>query len=174
LISFFVLGGILGALGSVFQINATVSSTLGIIVALVMLLLGIDLLGVFQFQKKFQPSLPKSVSKRALGVSRFGGLVASFFIGVSTFFLPCGFTQSMQVYALSTGNFWQGAVTMFTFALGTLPALAAISFGAWSIGKSEKAGVFFKTAGIIVVLFAIFNLVNSLAAMGVIRPIFNI
>lgn len=173
LLSFFILGGALGMTGSVFQMNANVSSVLGIIVAFVMLLLGIDLLGVFNFHKKFQPSMPKAVSRRALGVSKWKGMVAPFFIGVSTFFLPCGFTQSMQIYALSTGNFWSGAWTMLVFALGTLPALAMISFGAWSIGKSGKAGIFFKTAGLIVILFAVFNLVNGLAAMGIIRPIFH-
>ncbi|MBP6911491.1 sulfite exporter TauE/SafE family protein [Patescibacteria group bacterium] len=48
-------------------------------------------------------------------------------MGIGTFFLPCGFTQSMQVYTLSTGSFLAGGLTMLSFALGTLPMLLLLS-----------------------------------------------
>jgi sulfite exporter TauE/SafE len=62
---------------------------------------------------------------------------------------------------------------MLAFALGTLPVLALISFSSLSIKDSKYAGVFFKTAGLIVILFALFNLTNSLVVIGLIPPIFN-
>ena len=99
--------------------------------------------------------------------------IAALLVGVATFFLPCGFTQSMQLYTLTTGSFLTGGLTMFAFALGTLPVLALISFSSFSIQKSSKAGVFFKTAGLIVIMFALFNLINSLVVIGVIPPVFN-
>jgi sulfite exporter TauE/SafE len=46
--------------------------------------------------------------------------------GALTFFLPCGFTFAMQLYALSTGNFWMGMAVMAIFAIGTLPGLLSI------------------------------------------------
>ena len=94
-------------------------------------------------------------------------------IGAATFFLPCGFTQSMQLYTLTTGSFWTGSLTMLAFALGTLPVLAIISFSSLSIRKNTSSGIFFKTAGLIVIFFGLFNLINALASTGIIPPIFN-
>ena len=37
-------------------------------------------------------------------------------VGVVTFFLPCGFTQAMQIYAVSTGSFWLGGLSLAIFA----------------------------------------------------------
>jgi sulfite exporter TauE/SafE len=59
------------------------------------------------------------------------------------------------------------------FALGTLPVLALISFSSFSIQDSSKSGIFFKSAGLVVIMFALFNIINSLVAAGYIAPIFN-
>jgi len=94
-------------------------------------------------------------------------------LGVVTFFLPCGFTQSMQIYALSTGDFFSGALTMFVFALGTFPVLALMSFTSLGIHDKITRGIFFKTAGLVVIFFAVFNLINNFVAIGALPPIFN-
>jgi len=62
---------------------------------------------------------------------------------------------------------------MLSFALGTLPVLALLSFSSFSIQKSAKSGIFFKTAGLVVIMFALFNLINSLVVIGLISPVFN-
>ncbi|MFA6459295.1 MAG: sulfite exporter TauE/SafE family protein [Candidatus Paceibacterota bacterium] len=173
LVSFFVLGGVIGAIGSAFTLNTTATFILSLIIGIVMLILGINLLDTFHWAKKLQPSMPKFIGKHAHGVSKFNHTLTPLFVGVATFFLPCGFTQSMQLYTLSTGSFLTGGLTMLAFALGTLPVLALISFSSFSIQKSSKAGVFFKTAGLIVIMFALFNLINSLVVIGVIPPVFN-
>ena len=173
LISFFILGGVIGALGAVFQLNTMGIFILGMIVGLVMLIMGFNLLDVFHFSKKLQPSMPKFLSKHALKASKLNHTLTPFFVGVVTFFLPCGFTQSMQIYTLSTGDFLTGAMTMFTFALGTLPVLAMVSFSSLSMKNNSKSGIFFKTAGFIVIIFALFNIINSLVVIGLITPIFN-
>jgi sulfite exporter TauE/SafE len=138
-----------------------------------MLILGINLLDTFHWAKKLQPSMPKFIAKHAHGVSKFNHTLTPLLVGIATFFLPCGFTQSMQLYTLTTGSFLTGGLTMLAFALGTLPVLALISFSSFSIQKSSKAGIFFKTAGLIVIMFALFNLINSLVVIGVIPPVFN-
>ncbi len=173
IVSFFFLGGIIGLLGSTFHISSFSSLIIGIILGIVMLILGLNLLDVFNWTKKLQPSMPKFVSKRALGVSKFTHTFTPILIGVATFFLPCGFTQSMQLYALSTGSFITGGLTMLTFAIGTFPVLALISFSSFSVEKSKNKGVFFKTAGLIVIAFAVFNILTSLIAAGYIAPLFN-
>jgi sulfite exporter TauE/SafE len=79
----------------------------------------------------------------------------------------------MQIYTLSTGNFITGGLTMLAFALGTLPVLALVSFSSFSIHDSSKKGVFFKSAGLIVIMFALFNLINALVVIGLISPVFD-
>ncbi len=173
IVSFFILGGVIGAIGSVFTLNTSMTVILGIIIGLVMLILGINLLDVFHWAKRLQPSMPKFLSKHALGISKFNHILTPALVGIATFFLPCGFTQAMQIYTLSTGNFTAGGLTMLVFALGTFPVLALISFSSFSIQNHAKAGIFFKTAGLIVILFALFNIINSLVIIGIIPPIFN-
>ncbi len=173
IVSFFVLGGVIGALGSTFTLGTTATFVLGLIIAIVMLILGINLLDVFPWAKKLQPSMPQFIAKHAHGVSKLNHTLTPLLVGIATFFLPCGFTQSMQLYTLTTGGFFAGGLTMLAFALGTLPVLALISFSSFSIKNSSKAGIFFKSAGLIVIMFALFNFINGLVIIGLIPPIFN-
>jgi uncharacterized protein len=171
--SFLVLGGVIGLLGSAFRLNSTGTFLLSLSVALFMLALGVNLLDLFRWSSRLQPSMPRFVSKRALGATNLTHAFTPALVGGATFFLPCGFTQAMQFYAVSTGSLVAGALTMFFFALGTLPVLALLSFTSLAIRTRTNQGVFFKTAGLLVILFALFNVLNSLAAIGVIAPVFN-
>lgn len=161
LVSFFILGGVIGVIGASFQISITVTFILSIIVAAVLILLGLKLLDIFPWAKKILPTIPGFIGKKIHEIKNINHTLTPLLVGVLTFFLPCGFTQSMQIYALSTGSFWTGAIIMFIFALGTLPVLALLSFGSLGIHKKEQVGVFFKTAGIVVIFFGIFNLYNA-------------
>ncbi len=173
LISFFVLGGVIGALGSVFELGSTDTLILSLIVAIVLLILGINLLDVFPWAKKLQPTMPSFVGKRVHGLKNVNHTLTPLLVGVATFFFPCGFTQSMQIYTLTTGSFVTGALIMSAFALGTLPVLALLSFSSLSIHKKAQSGIFFKTVGLVVIFFGIFNLMNALAAAGIIPPLFS-
>jgi sulfite exporter TauE/SafE len=165
LVSFFILGGMLGSIGAILSISMRASAILGIIIALVMVILGLNLLDVFPWARKLQPSLPGFLSRFTVSAARMNGMLTPVLVGILTFFLPCGFTQSMQIYALGTGNFMTGAVTMLAFAIGTLPVLALMSFGSARMKESPKAGVFFKVAGLIVISFALFNIFNNSAVV---------
>jgi len=173
LISFFVLGGVIGAIGSAFTLNTSATFALSLLIAIVMLILGINLLDVFHWSKRLQPSMPKFLARHAYGASKLNHTLTPLLVGIATFFLPCGFTQSMQIYTLSTGNFLTGALTMGSFALGTFPVLALVSFSSFSIQNRSYSGIFFKTAGFIVILFALYNLMNALVVAGLIQPLFS-
>lgn len=172
--AFFLLGGVMGALGSVFQLGQTGTFVLSLAVAIVLLILGINLLDVFPWAKKLQPTIPSFIGKRVHGLKNINHTLTPLLVGVATFFLPCGFTQSMQLYALSTGSFWTGSLIMFFFALGTLPVLSLLSFSSLGIHKKAQSGVFFKTAGLVVIFFGVFNLIGSLVSIGIIPPLFNL
>lgn len=173
IVAFFLLGGLIGELGSAVSLNGTGTFVLSLIIGMVMLILGINLLDVFGFAKKLQPSMPKFLGSHAMNASKLNHALTPVLVGIATFFLPCGFTQSMQIYALGTGSFTTGALTMLSFALGTLPVLALLSFSSLSIAGSSKSGIFFKTAGLVVIMFAVFNIINGLVAYGLISPVFN-
>lgn len=170
---FFILGGLVGVAGNYLHLGLTANIAMSGIVVLVMLILGINLLDIFHFTKRMQPTMPARFSKHIVSGSNHDHYLAPALVGIGTFFLPCGFTQSMQIYALSTGSFTQGAFTMFIFALGTLPMLSLLSFGSLNIAHKAWKGIFFKTAGIIVITLAVLNLANALATAGIINPIFN-
>ena len=173
IVSFFLLGGVIGAVGSAFQLRGVASLILGLVIGFVMLVLGVNLLDVFDWTKRWQISMPKFVSRRVTSLHKMNHRLTPLLVGIATFFLPCGFTQSMQITTLSTGSFLKGGLTMLSFALGTLPVLALVSFSSFSVEKSARKGVFFKTAGLIVILFALFNITNSLVAAGYLSPLFN-
>jgi len=173
ILSFVIFGGIIGAIGSTFTLNVSANFGVSLLIGLIMLILGINLLDVFHWSRRLQPTMPRFLSNHAFNVTKINHTLTPFLIGVATFFMPCGFTQAMQIYTLSTGSFMSGAMTMLFFALGTLPILALISFSSFSVSKSPKAGIFFKTAGLVVIMFALFNIINSMAAIGLIAPVFN-
>lgn len=169
LISFAVLGGVLGAVGSAIGINFTVTAILGIIASAVMVLLGLNLVGVFE---KNMIALPSGIFSFFRKVEH--KTIAPFLVGAGTFFLPCGFTQAMQVVALSSGSFISGLLIMGSFALGTLPMLALLSFGSASFAQSKHAPLFFKSAGVLVIGLGVFALLGGLAGLGIIDPLFNV
>ena len=173
LVSFFVLGGVIGMLGSVFQLGATGAFVLGLVVVLVLLVLGLNLLDIFPWVKRLQLTMPARLGNKVHGLKNANHILTPLLVGIVTFFLPCGFTQSMQIYTLTTGNFLKGGLTMLAFALGTLPVLALLSFSSLGIHKKTQSGIFFKTAGLIVIFFAVFNLINTLVGAGIIDPIFS-
>lgn len=169
LIGFSVLGGVLGLIGEAIGINFLFSAILGLLASSVMIILGFNLLGVFKKNKITLPSEIFRFFRKAENTTWAPALV-----GLGTFFLPCGFTQSMQISALSSGSFTSGFLIMFSFALGTLPVLALLSFSSVSFSRSKYAPLFFKSAGVVVIGLGIFALLSGLAGVGIINPLFSL
>ncbi len=159
---FAILGGVIGLLGSAFKISTSFLGMLMVVVSLVMIFLGLKLINIFPFLQDKNIALPKSIAKFfGLGkenkeYSHRGAMIS----GMVTFFLPCGFTQAMQLYAVSSGSFSQGAAIMGLFALGTAPGLLGIG-GISSIFKGKKARIFFAAAGLAIILFGWYNIGNA-------------
>lgn len=160
---FFVLGGVIGYLGSNLVLSPLANFILNLLIFLAMVFMGFSLLEVFP---KLRIKLPKSLTRQ---INRFEGQTsfwAPLGIGVLTFVLPCGFTQAMQIYSLSLGSFLAGAFNMLIFALGTLPVLAGLSFVSVNLAHSAKAKLFFQIAGFVVIFFALANFWSALRAFG--------
>lgn len=159
-------GAAVGGLGSVLTLSPQVNGYLTILVSVVMLLLGFQLLHLFPGLRRFSPKMPKFIGHKVHDLSTKDSKGAPFVLGASTFFLPCGFTQALQLYVLASGDWKIGALTMLVFSLGTLPALVSLS-AITSFAKGAFQRHFLKFAGVLVVLLAIFNINNGFALAGV-------
>lgn len=166
--SFIVLGGVIGALGAAFQLKGSLLGLLTIGVGVVMLLLGLQLTDLFP-RLKGGLSLPSSIGK-LIGIKKHEGREYShkdsFLLGAATFFLPCGFTQAMQLFAVSTGSWASGALIMGMFAVGTAPGLLSIG-GLTSVVKGVFAQRFFRVVGVVVVAMAFINFNNGMTLLNV-------
>lgn len=162
IIGYGLFGGLIGLLGAAFRPSASTLGIMTIIVGGVMIFLGLKLVEIFPVLKDKTLTLPKFIS-RALGIrneTKEYSHKGAFISGALTFFLPCGFTQAMQLYAVSTGSATKGALIMFLFALGTAPGLLGVG-GLSSIFKGQKAKMFFMTAGLAVIILGVFNISNA-------------
>ncbi len=169
---FFVLGAALGAIGARLALPSQVVAALMIVVAVFMVLLGLRLTGLFPRLSGVSLSLPASWSAR-LGLDakargpysdlRTAGL------GAATFFLPCGFTQVVQLYAMTTASPLQSGVVMAVFALGTAPGLLAIG-GLPTLATGRHRATVLSVAGVALVVFALVNMSSALSLLGVTTP----
>lgn len=168
IVGFTVLGALIGTIGSILAISTSIIGLLTIAVAIVMLVLGGQLVNIFPRLSRISISLPTSLAKKLKIRERSSDTYSTtntLLLGASTFFLPCGFTQAMQLFAIASGSALSGALIMGIFALGTAPGLLAVG-GITSIVKGQFSRIFFKTAGIIIIVFALFNISNAITLFG--------
>lgn len=164
LASYFVLGGLVGLLGQAVTLSTRMTGYLNIAVAFVMLWLALSMLHIIpKGSCPIRP--PKAFARWITGLAESRNPLAPFALGALTFFLPCGFTQSLQLVALASGSFLQGALTMFVFALGTLPSLIGIStISATARGSFQT--LFLRFAGTLVLVLALFSINSGFVLLG--------
>jgi len=161
LILFTIFGGILGYFGSFFRLSITANVIVTIFVSLIMIVLGLQMLN-FKFLNFINFSLPKSITSKIISSSQ-----ASFVFGGLTFFLPCGFTLTAQSLALGSSSWLNGALIMMFFALGTLVPLTIIGItGAKSLSRPITSKYFSQIAGILILVFAIYNVSSQFTILG--------
>jgi sulfite exporter TauE/SafE/copper chaperone CopZ len=169
ILSYTFFGAVIGSLGSVFTLSPQLNGSIALVAALFMLLLGIQLLKLFPWMRRFQPRMPKFIAHKVYDASGKPSHMAFFLVGAGTFFLPCGFTQALQLYVLGRGNAVAGALTMLIFSLGTFPTL--LSFGAISslfTGGVQRYVV--KVSGVLVLLIGLLNFSSGLTIAGIALP----
>jgi sulfite exporter TauE/SafE len=162
ILSYFILGGLIGLIGSTLKFSPFTLGGLTMIAGVVMLFLGLQLIEIFPKISRFSLTMPKSISRLLHIKSRAEKEYShtnSMILGALTFFLPCGFTQAMQIYAISSNSPVIGALTMGIFALGTTPGLLGIG-GLTSLLKGNIGKKFFKFIGVVVIALALLN-INS-------------
>src|SRR6266436_7123573 len=163
--SYTLLGGAIGALGSTFTLSAEANGLLILVASGVMIVLGLQMLNLFPSLKLFQPRMPKFLAHKIHDQAERNTKGGAFILGAATFFLPCGFTQALQLYVLAQGSFTTGALTMLAFSLGTLPALLSLSaMSSFATGAFQQR--FLKLAGSAVIVLGIVNIQYGLVLAG--------
>jgi sulfite exporter TauE/SafE/copper chaperone CopZ len=153
-----VLGGLIGAIGSVFALSLTAKAGLQVFAGVFMIMMGFNMAG-FKAFRKFQIKLPNMACK-AMSKPR-----APFFVGLLNGLMPCGPLQTMQIFALGTGSALAGALSMFMFSIGTVPLM--LTFGALSglltKGYTKKI---LKFSGVLIIMLGLIMSNRGLALAG--------
>lgn len=162
-ISYTLIGGVVGALGSVVSFSGSAKGLVAVIAGLFMMIMGLNMLDIFPWLKKLNPRMPKFAGKLLYNnSSRYG----PFYIGLLNGLMPCGPLQAMQLYALGTGSFTAGALSMLAFSAGTVPLM--FGFGAIS---TYLAGRFthkmLKASAVLVIVLGIIMASRGLSLSGI-------
>lgn len=154
LISYTIIGGILGGFGSFFAINPSFTGFILLFAGTFMVLLGISLFTNFKALDAIKLRTPEFIAKFLYSNKHSQKPKGPFIVGLLTAFMPCGPLQAMQLFALATGSVLNGALAMSVYALGTIPIL--FGFGhIISMIKQTKIKQMVKISGAIVVVLGI-------------------
>jgi len=166
IISYAIFGFIAGLVGSVIITNLKFGTGLTLLAAVFMILLGLDMLKILSFASIIPYGVSSNVFRKLEHTLIKDPHKSAFFLGAITYFLPCGFTQATQVYALGLASPWQSALTMAVFALGTAPAILFIG-NLRGLLKSTVYQYFMKTVAVGVLILGIYYASNFLSIYGI-------
>lgn len=166
IVSYTLLGALVGLLGSVFTFSPRITGIITIVASVLMILMGLQLLHIFPWLNTLHIKMPKFIAHKVYTQSEQNtGGISSFFFGAATFFLPCGFTQALQLYVLGKGDPLVGALTMLAFSIGTLPSLVGVGlFSSFAKGNAQR--YFMTFSAVLIIVLGIFNLPNGFALTG--------
>lgn len=158
-LSYTIIGGVVGLLGGVIYFNDTISGIIILISAIIMFLMALNMLGILKiksvhFKYKLRNKNP-------------------FIIGLCNGLMPCGPLQAMQVYALSTGSFVSGAFSMFMFGIGTVPLMFFTGFLV-NVLNSKWEVIINKIASVLILILSFVMISRGISTLGFnVNSIFN-
>jgi sulfite exporter TauE/SafE/copper chaperone CopZ len=167
-ISYTVVGGIVGAIGSVVSFSGAFKGVVQLAAGVFMVIMGLNMLNLFPWLKKLNPRMPKIFARK---INREKGRSNSpLYVGLLNGLMPCGPLQAMQLYALSTGNPLTGALSMLLFSLGTVPLMFGL--GALSSILSKKfTHRMMRVSAVLVTMLGVFMFSSGMSLSGVSLPI---
>lgn len=166
--SYTVVGGVVGGFGSVISFSGKGKGAVQLIAGIFMVIMGINMLNIFPWLRKFNPRMPKIFARKINQGKQKNG---AFLVGILNGLMPCGPLQAMQLYALSTESPLKGAFSMFLFSIGTVPLM--FGFGALSSFLSQKfTKQVMKFGAVLVVVLGISMFQNGWSMSGF--PVFSL
>jgi sulfite exporter TauE/SafE len=174
LVAYTVLGFLLGALGSVLQLNSLTRAILLIAIGIFMVGNALRMFNVHPIFRYFAFEPPKFITRYIRRkVKNSESFFAPLFLGALTVFIPCGVTQAMMAVAVGTGNALQGAVLMFAFILGTSPVFFIVAYLTMQLGaRLEKA--FMRFVAIVLLILGLISVNSGLNLVGSLLSVQNL
>lgn len=165
IIAYTFVGAVVGGIGSLVSFPGAWKGLVPIFGGLFMIIMGINLLGIFPALRKLNIRMPYFAARKIRKENSY----PPFFIGLLTGLMPCGPLQIVQLYALGTGSAFQGALSMFIFSLGTVPAL--FTLGAVNSFISQKyTRQLLKFSAVLVIFLGFIMLGRGAALAGINMP----
>lgn len=155
-ISYTAIGFLLGLVGMLIEggsgtgVPILFQGVLKIIAGIFMVILGINMLGIFPWLRRFNLRMPKFLAVK-IDTKKVNSR-QPLMIGLLNGLMPCGPFQSMQIVALASGNPFAGALAMFLFSLGTVPLMLGFGSLVSAFGKKFSQKVMSVGAVLVVVL----------------------
>ena len=166
-ISYTVIGGIVGALGSVITFSGPMKGIIAILAGIFMVLMGLNMTGFFPSLRRFVPTMPKAAAKAINNKKQKSS--SPLIVGLLNGLMPCGPLQAMQLYALSAGSFLSGALSMMLFALGTVPLMFGLGALASVLSKRFTRGLT-RAGAVLVALLGLLMFQNGISLSGFTLP----
>jgi len=168
-VSYTIVGGIVGALGAALSFSPVLKGVIAAAAGLFMILLGLKMLGLLSGLPRTSRIIPAPLGR---AVGRFSSALRKrgpFAVGILNGLMPCGPLQTMQLYALGTGGFSAGALSMFIFSVGTVPLMLAFSLAAAFIPK-KLVPAMVKASAVLVMFLGLMTLGRAAALSGIAIP----
>jgi sulfite exporter TauE/SafE len=161
-VSYTAVGGLVGGIGSIISFSGVLKGIVPVIGGIFMIIMGINLLGIFPLLRRFNIRRPLFIAKK---INRTKGY-RPFYIGLLTGLMPCGPLQIIQLYALGTRSVLFGAFSSFIFSIGTVPLLFA--FGAINTVINKKnSWIILKASALIVLVLGVVMIGRGMALYGI-------
>lgn len=166
-ISYTVLGGLVGAAGSVISFSGSAKGIVQLAAGVFMVIMGLNMLNLFPWLHRLNPRMPRFFANR---IYEQKGSNGPLYVGLLNGLMPCGPLQAMQLYALSTGSSFKGAFSMLLFSLGTVPLMFGL--GALSSLLSKRfTGKMMSVSATLVVILGVIMFSNGMNLSGITVPL---
>ncbi len=96
IISYTIIGAIIGGIGSAVAFTGALKGVVPVVGGVFMIIMAINLLGIFPILRIFNISMPKIFAKRVVKAREYGPL----FVGLLSGLMPCGPLQIIEIYTL--------------------------------------------------------------------------
>lgn len=168
-VSYTVVGGIVGAIGSVISFSGAMKGAVQLLAGVFMVIMGLNMLNIFPFLRKLNLRMPKMFARKINEQKRSK---SPLYVGLLNGLMPCGPLQAMQLYALSTGSPVKGAISMLLFSLGTVPLMFGL--GALSSFLSKKfSHKMITVSAVLVVVLGVSMFSSGMSLSGITLPSFR-
>ena len=160
-IAYTFVGGVVGGLGQIISFSGVWKGVFPILGGLFMIIMGINLLGIFPTLRRFNIRMPYFAARKIKSSNNY----TPFYIGLLTGLMPCGPLQIIQLYALGTRSVLYGALSMLVFSLGTVPMLFSLGALNTVITKKQSKQIL-KVSSIFIIILGFVMINRGFALSG--------